>query len=391
MSSSQEIAESPAHLSITTWLEARDVSYAVRVDGADLYYEGATPQGPLTISALSPFNAEPDVVAICSPALVRAVVGDAKKEANAWAPAHWPGGGLAFYAASEDWCGGVLHARYDPIEQQNEDGYSMLTPPNPYIDRFLTRLGSMIDLGRKERRRMLAAACNRAATELGGELAGVRGFLLRTGQMLAWGGGGAAFAGGLAAVAGGLALPGAVPVAAGVGLVSGVVTKLVRAARAARVKLWPITRAALEELEASPLFSKATISPEAQRSWNTEVLLASTIRDMSYAVLRADNRLEAATSDGSVQVTVDAFSLSMDDDVSLHPLGVLVTPRWAVIRVRLSGGADAADLGRLERLPDSPELVGWMTEEDLGKGALEDEVLGPLALWAQQGRSGPYR
>lgn len=387
MPSSQGIAESPAHLSITTWLEAHDIEASVSAEGADLHYEGEGPQGPVKITALSPFRAEIGVVPMCSPSLVRAEVGSYEGAPRAWATDRWPDGGIALYAATERWCSGVLHTKSDPLEQQSDTGEIISTPMHPYVSDFLSQLSGLVRLDWDGRYQRLAKLSDDAATALGKHVDGLGGFLRRTGEMVLWGGGGSAIG---SYLAGGGVIPVAVPIAAVVGGIGGMGLGLVRATRAARVRLWPITRMAFEAVDASELFGRAMLSAESSEVWRAGVMLNAIHRDVVPATFKADNRIQAVASEGELHLTIDTFAFNVFGGAEPDSRSELVPNTWAVIRVRLPQSSSFADLGRL--LPiDSGELVGWMTEADLADGALENEVLRPLTLWAQQGRSGPYR
>jgi hypothetical protein len=385
--SSKDIAESPAHLSVSSWLEAKEVRFRVHADGADLRYEGDGPQGPVEVTALSPFRADAGVVAMCAPSLVRAEVGGPGSRAAAWAPAHWPGGTLAFFGATESWCGGVLHTIYDPLEGQSETGGREPVREHPHVDRLLWGIDELARLDWPGRRSLLSQLTVEAASSLSG--ARNASAKARKAALTATCGVSGAAAGGALALVLGLASPVAVPIAAGVGLVGGIGLGLHAAIRAARIRLWPVTRGILEAVESSEVFRKASLSAESHAAWRCHVMAGGSHRDLSLGALRADNRIEAEGAGSEVHLTIDTFRFAVDGDPD--PRGQLVPVTWAVARLRVPEAAGIAELGRLAPVSGSQQLVGWFDEEALARGALHDEVLGPLGMWVRQAGVGPYR
>jgi len=391
MARARKIPESPAALSVERWASRFHVELQGRAEGTDLHYEGSGPSGAVQITAKSGFLAGEGVEALCSPRLVRIEVGEPISTPRAWAPVRILREGLAFIGGSEGGTVGVLHAPdFEMLGSSQTDRYGAPAPivSHPYAEAFLDRVAHVADGGWDTRRRRLWRELVDSADDLTGDRErGFAAFAKRTARLTGAGMGGAVSLGAIAAVAG-VAAPIAVPVAAAVGAAAGIGLGVHAAARAARVKLWPTTKACLEGVEGTDLFDKTRLSPERTHGWSAYVMRDDSYRDIELCTLLTDNRIDATGADG-LSLRIDTFRFSAPERPD--PLGVATPNEWAAVRAQLPESAPIAAVGRLEPIEDSKDLVCWLTSEEIAAGALHDDVLAPLARLLQQGRTGPYR
>jgi hypothetical protein len=276
----------------------------------------------------------------------------------------------------------VLESPEDP-----ENPLSQL--PHPHVSAFLDRLAFLAARPWAERRAALWELGLTAADELVDERGSAFGrFVRRTGRMTLLAGGGATALGALV-VELGLVFPYALPAAAALGAAAGIGIGFWGAARARRIRLWPTTRACFEATQGSDLFSKVSLSPERSHGWQTYVVRDRGFRDLGLCGFGADNRIRGTSAEEALELVVDTLAFTPPDDMT--PEGSLLPQVWSMVRAQLPEGARGGAVGRLEPVDESGRLGCWLSEEDLGAGALHDDILSPLSLALQKARRGPYR
>lgn len=382
---SNSFPESGTSWSFERWLEAEGIDHRTSAEGADLAVEGQGRVGRVRLQALCPFRVDPGVQGVCAPALVRAEIGPVAGAPAAWAPRRIASSALALYGAGEGWVAAVLHVpQLPPGAEKNP---VIVTTPEPHVDRFLACLSDLAGAEAAERRAMLFRWSRSAADALVAGRGGAMGFAARTADMALWAGGGAVAGGLIAATLLSLATP-FVPVVAAAGAASSIALRLAAAHRAARIRLWPVTRQVYDAVRSCAHFERTTLSAERDAGWHTLVLTDGEPRDTVTSSLRADNRVEASTPGGAVRLVADTFAFLSPEGAA--PAAALVPDVWTTVEVRFAERPPREAIGRLAPLGDG-SLVCWLSGREVGGGAFGDEVIEPLERHLRSGATGPYR